>query len=36
MLEQTKGGLPKGLQIVQRKNDMQYEARPIKKILSFN
>ena len=34
-LEDNKGGLPKGLKIVDRKDDLKFELKPIKPILSF-
>lgn len=35
MLEENKGGLPKGLKVVSRLNELQYEAKPIVPILSY-
>jgi hypothetical protein len=35
VLEENKGGLPKGLKIVDRKDDLKFETRPIAPILSY-
>lgn len=35
ILEETKGGLPRGLKIVDRKDDLKVDVRPIKPVLSY-